>query len=74
MVFSVALGCSAVQAVRQPPSEPPPLDPDLVQRGGFLFLDPRISGDGSRSCVTCHATNAARRGLYRGADPAEPGE
>jgi cytochrome c peroxidase len=59
--------------VRTPPAEPPPLDPDLVQRGGFLFLDPRISGDGSRSCATCHATNTARRGVYAGAEPAEPG-
>jgi cytochrome c peroxidase len=63
-----------VKAVRPPPAEPPPLDPDLVQRGGFLFLDPRISGDGSRACATCHGSNPKRRGVYKGAEPAEPGD
>ncbi len=36
------------------PLEPPRIDPDLLQRGARVFLDPRASGDGSRSCATCH--------------------
>lgn len=70
----MALGCGAAKALRPPPAEPPKLDPDLVQRGGYLFLDPRISGDGSRACATCHGANPQRRGVYKGADPAEPGD
>jgi len=37
------------------PSEPPSgLDPDRVQRGAMLFIDPRVSADGSRACASCH--------------------
>ena len=52
----------------------PVLDPDLVQRGGSLFLDPRISGPGrGTSCATCHAPNLSRRALFAAGQPAEPG-
>ena len=30
------------------------LDPDRVQRGALLFLDVRLSRDGTRSCASCH--------------------
>jgi cytochrome c peroxidase len=37
------------------PLEPPgPLDPAKVALGKRLFLDPRLSGDGTVSCASCH--------------------
>ena len=53
--------------------DPPRLDPDLVQRGGFLFLDPRVSGDGRRACVTCHNAGATSRSAYLAGEQVEPG-
>ena len=40
----------------QPPSSPPdnPLTPDKVALGAKLFVDTRLSGNGKRSCATCH--------------------
>ena len=46
------------------PAAPPVLDPDLVQRGASLFGDPRLSGDGSRSCATCHPGGGADHQVY----------
>lgn len=40
-------------------------DPDYLQRGGMLFVDPGISGDGSRSCATCHPGGGSDGGIYR---------
>lgn len=41
------------------PFEPLPdglaLDPQRVELGRRLFIDPRLSGDGDRTCVACHA-------------------
>ena len=31
-----------------------PARPEVVALGEMLFFDPRLSGDGSRSCATCH--------------------
>jgi cytochrome c peroxidase len=47
----LAVACHPFRA-RLP--DPPVIDADLAQRGGILFLDTRLSGDGSRSCATCH--------------------
>jgi cytochrome c peroxidase len=54
----------------QPPSSPPdnPLTPDKVALGAKLFVDTRLSGNGKRSCATCHRpekeyTDGRRRAL-----------
>jgi cytochrome c peroxidase len=45
-------------ATTDDPFEPIPasldLAPEEVELGRRLFVDPRVSGDGSRSCVDCH--------------------
>ena len=40
------------------------VNPDWVQRGALLFMDPRLSGDGSRSCATCHPGGASTGAFY----------
>ncbi|MFQ5515794.1 MAG: cytochrome-c peroxidase [Myxococcota bacterium] len=65
-------GCRSVAI----PSAPPPLDPDAVQRGALLFLDPRVSADGTRSCASCHPGGGAIPASFVGAHevaPATPG-
>jgi len=44
-----------------PVPSPPPADPLKLVLGERLFADPRLSGDGSRACTTCHdiRTNGA---------------
>jgi cytochrome c peroxidase len=44
-----------------PVPPPPPADPKRVALGERLFLDPRLSGDNTRSCNSCHdlRTNGA---------------
>ncbi|RMF89299.1 MAG: cytochrome-c peroxidase [Nitrospinota bacterium] len=37
-----------------PVPEDNPLTPEKVELGKLLFFDPRLSGDGSTSCATCH--------------------
>ncbi len=44
--------------------EPPTLNPDLVQRGALIFLDSKLSGDGSRSCATCHPGGGSDQAFY----------
>lgn len=39
----------------QPVVRPPGLDPDKVALGRLLFHDPRLSGNGTVSCASCHA-------------------
>jgi len=39
----------------QPLTPRPAADPALLELGRHLFHEPRLSGDGSRSCATCHA-------------------
>jgi cytochrome c peroxidase len=51
----------------------PELDPNLVQRGGMLFLDPRISANGDRSCTTCHPGAGTNGRAYRDGVEVEPG-
>lgn len=36
----------------------PAVDPAKVALGKVLFHDPRLSGDGKRSCATCHDTSS----------------
>ncbi len=35
-----------------------------MQRGALLFLDPRLSTDGQRSCATCHPGGRTDRRVY----------
>jgi cytochrome c peroxidase len=37
-----------------PVPAPPPADPLKLALGERLFADPRLSGDGSRACISCH--------------------
>ena len=41
-------------ALNGTPEYPVDDDPALVDLGRYLFFDPRLSGDGSISCATCH--------------------
>ena len=45
-------GLSILPEVTSPPSNP--LTPAKVELGKALFFDPRLSGDGSLACVSCH--------------------
>ena len=49
------------------------LNPDLVQRGAFVFADPRGSADGQRSCATCHPGGGSNGLTYRDGVEVEPG-
>jgi cytochrome c peroxidase len=71
LAATLAAACGAVGGIQT--LEPPRQDPDLVQRGGFLFLDPRISGDGRTSCASCHTPQAGGRGVYAGVERVAPG-
>jgi cytochrome c peroxidase len=53
--------------------DPPVIDGDLAQRGALLFLDTRVSGDGSRSCATCHPGGGSDGNVYLDGEPVEPG-
>lgn len=50
---TLPLGLSAADA-RVPLGERWPPDPRAVELGRLLFFDPRLSGDGTISCATCH--------------------
>ena len=56
------VGCETPSPV---PAEPPSLNPDLVQRGAFVFVAARGSGDGQRSCATCHPGGGSNGLTYR---------
>jgi cytochrome c peroxidase len=53
-LFLLLSGCTVFDFGGGEPAKPPPLDPDLVQRGAALFRDARLSGDRSVACSTCH--------------------
>jgi cytochrome c peroxidase len=55
------------------PAAPPVLDPDLVQRGAALFVDARLSGDGSRTCSTCHPGGGEDHLVYLAGEIVSPG-
>ncbi len=64
----VALLTGCVETAR-----PPPLDPDSMQRGALLFLDPRFSGDGTRSCAACHPGGGTNGRVYLDGEEVPPG-
>jgi cytochrome c peroxidase len=66
-------GCQFLMAMRGAPTTPPVLDPDLVQRGAMLFNDPKVSGDGSRACATCHPGGGSDRKVWRDGEAVAPG-
>ena len=63
LVFLVASADSAKKPSIAPlPDRPPepednPTTPVKVELGKLLYFDPRLSGDGSTSCATCHDPN-----------------
>lgn len=53
-------GRSELEPIKPIPVElDPPLDADRVELGRQLFLDPRLSGDNSVSCFSCHDLDKA---------------
>ena len=66
-------GCAFMMAMKGAPTTPPALDPDLVQRGAILFVDPKVSGDGSRACATCHPGGGSDMKVYLDGNPVAPG-
>lgn len=44
-----------------------------MQRGAFLFLNPALSGDGSRACATCHPGGSSNGKVYRDGEEVAPG-
>lgn len=73
--LALALGCAALGGGSggKAPTTPPALDPDLVQRGAILFMDPRVSGDGARSCATCHPGGSSDFKVYADGAEVAPG-
>jgi cytochrome c peroxidase len=67
---ALLLGCALAAP---PPPEPPTIDPDRAQRGGTLFLDTNVSGDGARACSSCHPGGGSDGNVYRDGEPVEPG-
>lgn len=45
-----------------------------MQRGALLFLDPRLSGDGTRSCATCHPGGGSDGRFWSGSREVKPGD
>jgi len=66
----LALACRAQAPA---PLTPPVIDADLAQRGGLLFLDTRLSGDGSRSCASCHPGGGSGGAVYLDGERVDPG-
>jgi len=74
LTLAIALsGCVFMRAMRGAPTAPPKLDPDLVQRGAMLFVDAKLSPDGSRACNTCHPGGGSDGKVYRDGEPVAPG-
>jgi cytochrome c peroxidase len=69
--LAALLGCSA--GSRAPSVAPSGLDPDLVQRGAMLFIDPRVSADQARSCASCHPGGETDALVWDAGHSAEPG-
>lgn len=44
-----------------------------MQRGAFLFMDARISGDGERACADCHPGGRTNGRVYANGVEVEPG-
>ena len=61
------LACTGLTASAQPPRlealpAPAAVKPALAELGRHLFFEPRLSGDGSRSCASCHLPSRAYAG------------
>ena len=61
------LACTALMAGAQSPRlealpAPAAVKPALAELGRHLFFEPRLSGDGSRSCASCHLPSRAYGG------------
>lgn len=54
LVFCLGLTGSEPQTNLGPLPPLPAPNPTKVELGKFLFFDPRLSGDGSLSCASCH--------------------
>ena len=65
LVAAALVACRALAPAPAPVPAPPAPNPDLVQRGAFLFLDPGLSGDGTRSCAGCHPGGGSDYRIYR---------
>ncbi len=66
LVISVlGLATLACSGMGPAPLIPPVVDPDLVQRGAFLFRDLSVSADKSRSCDVCHKSGGSNGKAYR---------
>lgn len=66
-VIAIAVLLAPTFAVAQAPrllplAEPAKVRPALVELGRHLFFEPRLSGDGSRSCASCHLPSRAYAG------------
>ena len=73
IVLFIGLLAGACQLLGERPLIAPEPDPELVQRGGGLFMSPRLSGDGSRSCASCHPGGGSDGGVYLEGVPVPPG-
>ncbi|HTO70765.1 MAG TPA: cytochrome c peroxidase [Myxococcota bacterium] len=73
LALALLTGCAFLRAMKGPPAAPPKLDPDLVQHGASLFMDPKLSPDGSRACATCHPGGGSDHKVYRDGDEVPPG-
>jgi cytochrome c peroxidase len=56
------------------PAEAPSTRPDQVQRGAMLFMDPRLSSGGQRSCATCHPGGGSDGKVYKREVEVTPGD
>jgi len=72
LAAALALASCSLFSVPKTPMTPPVLDPDLVQRGAILFADPRLSGDGQRTCAGCHPGGGSDYRIYRDGYPVPP--
>lgn len=58
VVAAMVAGAAAALAADlrlEPLPAPAKVNPALAELGRHLFFEPRLSGDGSRSCASCHA-------------------
>ena len=71
LLLAALLAASCAELAGVP--DPPEVDPDLAQRGALIYLDARVSPDGSRSCATCHPGGGSNGVVYLDGRPVAPG-
>jgi cytochrome c peroxidase len=69
-ILGLATACVSLSPT---PAVEPTLNPDQVQRGALLFMNPALSGDGSTSCASCHPGGGSDQRLYAGAQEVAAG-